>query len=65
MENETGTPPQGNAPYGPPERPCFICGQQAWHWNGEGYVCASGDAKHQEREQWSWVHVPEKPADEA
>jgi len=47
---------QPSGPYPPLQRACYVCGEQAWSWNGERYVCA-GSARsvqaHANYEQFS------------
>ncbi|SRR5579883_2016452 len=57
QENTTGAerppvapPIQSAGPYPPPQRACYVCGKIAWKWNGEQYICASGDQAHPEYE---------------
>ena len=50
-QQEKGATPiqeSGEGPYPPPQRACLVCGKRQWFWNGERYVCGSGDAEHVE-----------------
>lgn len=38
----------GEGPYPPPARACYVCGQTAWQWDGEGYTCAGDQEAHAE-----------------
>ena len=45
-----------NGPYLPPERVCYVCGEGAWAWNGQRYVCTGSPRSaqlHADYEQFS------------
>ncbi|WP_201364716.1 hypothetical protein [Dictyobacter formicarum] len=65
LETPSSTPertPLGDAPYPPPQRACYVCGETCWRRDPDRqqYVCASNNPEHTARASWPWL-IPTKP----